>query len=864
MTAATHFKSQRALTSNHASSAKQTLLAMAVLLGAALIVALLVLVFIALRLNDRAETQSRFLVDKAWQMREAGLKSSLKDNAFWGDAYEHLHVKVDPEWAYVSRNLGPSLYDDFQIEGVFVVNGNNETPYAVINGQLEKVELKNWLGGDVGALIERARKLADDSGIAIESRQVGGRPALVAAAALTTGSDPKIATIPGTSSVLVFVDVLTPPKLEHLGESYAVHNLRTADENIDDSSPSTLRLVSADDRPSILQWDPDLPGEQLFKLLLPLLVVVIIILGFIARLVMRRAMTSARLIDEHILMINESSAALKMSEERFRNVAEAASDWVWEVDSDLRISYLSERFQVITGYDVASWLGRSLEELMIGEMQPLAEWLRRADQAGARRELRCCYHSAQGRRRTCCISVKPIVQRSETVGYRGTASDITHEIEAQARIHHLSQHDALTGLPNRVQMQEFLAGKLKALPSSSNPLVMLSLDLDRFKPVNDTFGHIAGDQVLNEVSERLRKCLREEDLIARQGGDEFIIIVTGTSSAQEIESLCGRLIESVEFPFVVNEQDVYIGVSIGIAIAPHDAVQAEELLRFADIALYQAKNGGRNTWMFYASEMDERLVKRREMEKSFRLALKNEELRLHYQPRYRIEGTQLSGVEALVRWEHPVLGVQMPDQFIALAEETGLIIPMSDWVLLQACKDAVKWQMPLTVSVNISPVEFRTQNLVERITLVLAAAGLPSSRLELEVTERVMIEDAHSALKIMTDLKALGVRLSMDDFGTGYSSLSYLRSFPFDGLKIDKSFIEDLTESTEGQSIVNAIVGLGRALSLTITAEGVETAAQLEQLRTFACDEAQGYFLGKPMLLESLVQLIDDSLSQKV
>ena len=389
--------------------------------------------------------------------------------------------------------------------------------------------------------------------------------------------------------------------------------------------------------------------------------------------------------------------------------------------------------------------------------------------------------------------------------------------------------------------------------------MIINVDLDKFKPVNDTFGHVTGDLVLHQVSERLRSCLRDNDLVARQGGDEFILIITGLSSRKEIEQLCARVIARIESPYVINDQDIYIGASIGIALAPQDSMQAEELLRFADIAMYEAKNSGRNRWSFYSSEMNERLMQRSELERFLRQAVKHNEFNLYYQPRYRIEGTQLTGAEALVRWNHPILGLLMPDQFIALAEETGLITSISDWTMLQACQDASTWPSSLIVSVNISAVEFRNQRLIERVRQVLLLTGLPSHRLELEITERIMIEDADGAYKTMTALKTLGVRLSMDDFGTGYSSLNYLRRFPFDGLKIDKSFTDELAESHEGQSIVEGIINLGHALSMTVTAEGVETTEQLRQLQTLMCDEVQGYFLGKPMKLNDLSVLIHNT-----
>ncbi|CQJ62141.1 bifunctional diguanylate cyclase/phosphodiesterase [Yersinia rohdei] len=829
--------------------AKQTLQAMALLVGATIIIAAVGIIYIASQLNEQAINQSRFLVEKAWEMRKNSISSRMKDNAFWGDAYEHLHVKVDTDWAFVSQNMGSSLYNNFNYEGVFVIDGEGKTRYSVINGQLVQTSLQDWLHKSITPLIDAARARAANEYIATSTIEVAGQPVIIAAAALTTGSDPLAKAVAGAPSVLVFIDSLTPAELNALGEDYGIHQLRIPRDPKDNFSKPSVSLSSSDGSHLTLHWNQNMPGAQLLNILLPLLMLVAIILGLTGWLVLRRTMSEARIADKN-------KAALMASEERFRHVAESATDWLWETDADLRITYLSQRFLTITGLAAEQWLGRKLDSLLNCDIIPLRSWLQYTHQTESRNELQCTYLSAKGDKRICRIYAKPIIKDGETVGFRGTASDITREIKAQERIQHLSLHDALTGLPNRLRMKQFLENKLLNLAGTSHPLVILNVDLDKFKPVNDTFGHVTGDLVLHQVSERLRGCLRDQDLVARQGGDEFILIITGLSSIQEIEQLCARVIAQIESPYIINEQDIYIGASIGIALAPQDSIHAEELLRFADIAMYEAKNSGRNRWSFYSSEMNDRLMQRSELERFLRQAIKHNEFCLYYQPRYRIEGTQLTGAEALVRWNHPVLGLLMPDQFIALAEETGLITAISDWTMLQACQDATTWPQSLIVSVNISAIEFRNQRLIERVRQVLLLTGLPSHRLELEITERIMIEDADGAFKTMMALKTLGVRLSMDDFGTGYSSLNYLRRFPFDGLKIDKSFTDELAESPEGLSIVEGIINLGHALSMTVTAEGVETEEQLTCLQTLMCDEVQGYFLGKPMKLDDLSMLI--------
>lgn len=549
--------------------------------------------------------------------------------------------------------------------------------------------------------------------------------------------------------------------------------------------------------------------------------------------------------------LQTSQAALEISEARFRDVAEATSDWIWEIDQHRRFTYLSERFEVVTGLSKGTWIGAKMDDLLCTELGSVSRWLsipnRRQDIS-----VQCRYVNNVGHRQITRLSAKPMGNQ----GYRGTATDVTEEVESRRRIEFLSQHDSLTGLPNRTRLREFLDGKLKAKPTTERPLVMLSVDLDRFKPVNDLLGHAAGDAVLNVISHRLTDRVRHGDLVARIGGDEFVLILTDVSGQEEVETLCQRLIESVERPIMVGEQEVFVSASIGIAMAPTDASEATKLLRYADIALYEAKSGGRNTWRFYAGDMNSKIVERRRLESDLRFAIKHGELRLHYQPRFRISDGVMVGAEALVRWQHPERGLIAPDTFIPIAEESGLILSMSDWVMETAFLAASDWPRTLFVSVNLSPSEFKRGSLVERVQRALLRSGIDPVRVELEITESVMLEDASGALEVMRTLKRLGIRIAMDDFGTGYSSLGYLRTFPFDGLKIDRSFLSRLGSSGDDRPIIEAIVGLGHALSLTVTAEGIETQEHLALLKSVLCDEGQGYFLSRPLDTQSFSALV--------
>ncbi|MDF2489611.1 MAG: diguanylate cyclase [Pseudomonas sp.] len=819
--------------------AKASLCIFTGLLTLVLLAASSISIYFALNLDQLEARRTAFLAQKSVESLTKSLTSVSRDYAFWGDAYRHLHKTVDPDWAFAQENIGPTLFSDFVVNGLFVVAGSNQTVYTVIDGELVDIAAAQWLGQSMESILQAARAAEDQEKPVSSFVKVNGTWALVAAAAITPGTDPTVEREPGPSSVLVFVQLMTPDRLDALGNSFGIQNLHVSKNPV--SSESGLKL-GEDITAGTLVWDDPTPGREMLAFILPLLGVI----GFIVYLMMwissRKTTATALALDLSHAELERSQAALRVSEERFRDVAQASSDWIWEADSEGRFTYISDRFATITGFPVAQWLGARVVSLVDSDNEPLLAWFgQRAMNSNGSFECGCL--DKNGLRRIICLTVKEMDGR----GYRGTAKDITDEVAARKRIEYLSEHDVLTGLPNRKRLREFLEGRLHFVATNEVPLVMLSIDLDRFKPVNDLLGHAMGDRVLLETARRLKECVRSVDLVARMGGDEFVIIVTDMADHSEVEALCQRLIHSIEQPILLDGHDLHISASIGIAMAPVDALQAVELLRYSDIALYEAKASGRGTWRFYACEMNARILERRRLESDLRYGIKHGELRLHFQPRYRISDGRMMGAEALVRWQHPDRGLVSPDTFIPIAEETGLIMALSDWVLETACTSAVHWPDDLFVSVNLSSKEFQAEQLTSRVRAALTGSGLSPARLELELTESVMLEDADGALSIMRSLKALGVRLAMDDFGTGYSSLSYLRSYPFDGLKIDKSFVSRLGESEDDRSIIKAIVGLGRALSLTVTAEGIETSEHLEILKSVTCDEGQGYYLSRPM-----------------
>jgi diguanylate cyclase (GGDEF)-like protein len=439
-------------------------------------------------------------------------------------------------------------------------------------------------------------------------------------------------------------------------------------------------------------------------------------------------------------------------------------------------------------------------------------------------------------------------------GWVATHEDITERRRAEKQIAHMARHDALTDLPNRVLLRDRLAHALAELPRGKR-LAVLYLDLDHFKGVNDTLGHQIGDELLKTVATRLRGCLAEADTVARVGGDEFAIIHTGIERPNDAAILARRICEAVKAPYELHGHAVIVDTSIGIALAPGDGSDPTELLKNADMALYRAKADGRGTYRFFEPAMDARMKSRRTLELALRVALANGEFELHYQPLVNLDDRRITCCEALVRWRHPERGLVPPAEFIPIAEEIGLIVPLGEWVLRQACIDAMQWPQDVKVAVNLSPIQVMNQNLVAVIVGALAAAGLPANRLEIEITESVLMQNSDATLATLHRLRELGVKISMDDFGTGYSSLSYLRSFPFDKIKIDRCFISGLATGDDSVAIVLAIAGLAKHLGIATTAEGVETRQQLQQVKALGCSEMQGFLFSPPRKNDEVMQL---------
>ncbi|CAN5364145.1 EAL domain-containing protein [soil metagenome] len=535
--------------------------------------------------------------------------------------------------------------------------------------------------------------------------------------------------------------------------------------------------------------------------------------------------------------------------------------WFWETDRQGCLTYISETLAGSLAVKARDLVGRPITDLIAqGERQ-------RGDgerTLGFHLSARSSFSdiavraSMSEKERWWAISGQPIVNDfGQFHGFRGSGTDLTEMRRAEAEVNRLAQYDSLTGLANRVQMMRTLENAVLGANGQPGDCALLLLDLDRFKSVNDTLGHPAGDQLLRLVSQRLQRVIDDRGRVGRLGGDEFKVVMPGRFDRQTLGALSENIIASLSQPYQIDGNQVVIGASIGIAICPDHGVTADAMIRNSDLALYAAKGDGRGTYKFYSSEMHADAEDRRKLEEDLRGALSSDGLHLVYQPVVSSATEQVTGYEALLRWMHPSRGLISPTLFIPIAEDTGLITQIGEWVLRTACRDAAKWPDNIRVAVNVSPIQFANPALPATVMSALAGAGLSSGRLELEITESVFLNDGDGTDAMFARLKAIGVRLALDDFGTGYSSLGYLRKAPFDKIKIDQSFVRGAANpGNRNSAIIKSIVSLAEALSMDTTAEGAETHDELDLIRQLGCSHVQGYIYGKPMpVAEIMAQL---------
>src|SRR5450755_445146 len=550
--------------------------------------------------------------------------------------------------------------------------------------------------------------------------------------------------------------------------------------------------------------------------------------------------------------------ALFVENERAQVTLNSIADAVTCTDAFGNINFLNLVAQKMCGWTSEEAAGRSLSEVFriidSATRQPVRDPLRMAvkqdkpvglyvDRVLVRRD---------GVEYPIESSGAPIRDRAgRIVGMVIVFHDVSAARAMSALMTHSAQHDVVTGLPNRVLLNDRITQAIALARRNENPLAVIFLDLDRFKNINDSLGHATGDNLLQSVSRRLLASVRKSDTVSRQGGDEFVILLSETTNPEDAATSAKKILLSLSGPHSIGGQDLFIDGSIGISVYPGDGEDAETLIKNADTAMYHAKERGRNNFQFFKAEMNLKAVERQSLEGSLRRALEREEFLLHYQPKVNLDTGEITGGEALIRWQHPDRGLVPPSQFVPIAEDCGLILQIGRWVLREACRQARAWQNaglpPLPIAVNVSAVEFRDKGFAERVRTVLLETGLEARYLELELTEGVLMEDAETMVSVLQELKMMGVLLAVDDFGTGYSSLSYLRQFPIDVLKIDQSFVHQITADPDDSTIVSAIINMAKSLKHLVVAEGVETREQRSYLQAQHCGEGQGNLFSRPL-----------------
>ncbi|MGA9671647.1 MAG: EAL domain-containing protein [Terracidiphilus sp.] len=569
-------------------------------------------------------------------------------------------------------------------------------------------------------------------------------------------------------------------------------------------------------------------------------------------------------INQDITERKETEKALREAEEKYRVIFENAVIGIFQATPHGRLVNVNSAFATMHGWDTPEQL---LAEVSGGaggrfiDAAKIEEWSRHLENHGTVRSAETEVVCRDGTSKWVLLNIRAARNaEGQVVLHEGTVEDITDRKLAQQQVSYMAYYDGLTGLPNRLLLQDRLSNALASATRRGSCVALLFLDLDRFKIINDSLGHSVGDLLLQQVATRLKKEIRQDDTVARVGGDEFLIVLTSVVNADEVQAIAMRIVNSLTGEFRIQDRSLSVSCSLGITIFPEHGSDSETLIKNADAAMYCAKEKGSNTICFFTDEMNARVMERLTLEHSLRLALERDELFLLYQPQNDIVSGKITGLEALLRWQSPDLGLVMPDRFIRIAENSGLMTAIGEWVLRTSCSQIKKWQdegLPVVpVAVNVSAVQFRQEGFRELIKQVLHETGLDPGFLQLELTESVLLSNADVMFEVLRDLKEMGLKLVIDDFGTGYSSLNYLRQFPVTKLKIDRSFIRDVAVNTDDAAITTAIINMSKGLNLKVLAEGVENKAQLSFLRNQGCDEFQGYYFSRPLKVEDAANIL--------
>ncbi len=764
------------------------------------------------------------------------------DYAQWDDAVRNLYGAVNRDSA--AENVATSTLFDT----IYLIDESGNGLLAYRNGEPVSITPGEAFGPSLASMIAKLPK--DGKTYDVQTGVVRGAWGLaVVAAGAVVPSSKNFENPPERSRYLVISKVFDAAAVKRASEDFLIDGLRL----VDPAASEPLKVDLLDPNGAVvgaLAWSPAQLGSQASSQVSPAALAMLLLVGLTMAFLMFFALRGWKEVKKAELRLD---AALN-------NMAHGLCMF----DAEGKLVIFNPRFAEIYGLRMEEIApGMTTRQLMAlafgsGNFSDIDSDGTIALQQGFVREHKpgsLVEHLTDGR--NIAIAHRP----TPDGGFVAIFEDITERLRTEERIRHLARHDALTGLLNRVafyEQIETVLGHLRRLET----MAVLSLDLDHFKNVNDTLGHPVGDLLLKAAAERMRSCVRDEDIIARLGGDEFAIVQVPSELASSIASLAARLIEVVGAPYDLDGHQVVVGVSVGVTVAPSEGTEPDVLMKNADLALYRAKADGGGICRFFEIGMDARMQARRILELDLRKAVVNGEFELFYQPIVDVETGTITSCEALVRWNHPERGVIAPMDFIPVAEETGLIVPLGEWVLRQACAEAARWPKHVTVAVNLSPAQLKSRNLMPTVISALATSGLSASRLELEITEMMLMQENEGAVAVLHKLRDLGIRIAMDDFGTGYSSLGYLRSFPFDRIKIDQSFIRDLPGKEDSLAIVRAVVGLSSSLGIKTTAEGVETKEQLASLTAEGCGEFQGFLFSQPRPAAEVERLLGEGASQ--
>ena len=795
------------------------------------------------RIEGRLTARSAEAAVKAFMRR---LGESQGDYARWDDAVRFFYGTPDPD--FVAQNLIASTAESTFFDTAYLLDEDGREVLGYRNGQAVAAKADAAFGPALKPML--ARLPHDGRTYAVET---GLLQTVWGLAAVAVGpivpNTPAIADPPQRARMLVIAKALDQAAVERLGEDFVIDGFKLGGA----ASASGLTLTDPTGRAvGQLTWSPPQLGHEAHAQVSPAVfaMLALLALGMVVLTILA------------VRSLGRSNRLAETAEAQQRQLNAALANMphgLCMFDANNRLVLCNSRYAEL--YKLPPHLvrpGTPLEDIVgyrhrIGNA-PL-DFPNYVTHEGLGFEFgsNSVFEIALEDGRT--VRLNHLALRGG--GYVATHEDVSENTRAKKRMTYMAKHDALTNLPNRTLFREKLHEAFGAV-STAGRFAVHCIDLDRFKGVNETLGHPVGDALLSELARRLRACVGPADTVARLSGDEFAIIQIDAGDPASVVALAESIIQATKAPYVLGEDQVVISVSIGVALAPEDGSDPDELLKHADLALFRAKKDGRGTYCFFEPTMNAKVQKRRVLEMGMRRALAHREFELHYQPLVSLKDSKPTGFEALLRWRDPERGLIQPAEFIPLAEETGLIIPIGEWVLRQACADAASWPHDLRVAVNLSAVQFRSRDLATMVFNAFAAAELPADRLEIEITESVLLENSESTLATLHRLRDFGVHISMDDFGTGYSALSYLRSFPFDKIKIDQSFVSDVSGNDDSLAIVRAVTGLGAALGMTITAEGVETREQLDCLRREGCTEGQGFLFSPPLSSAQLAAFFAD------